>query len=92
MSGKKNKRGIQIVAWKAKARMKNELSKAQIDEFHRLDPGEDDGTTDARTREDPRAPTGIKQLTNWNTLQSAEEVVRVSREFYLPKAPALGCS
>jgi hypothetical protein len=76
--------------------MRNELSKAQIDEFERLDLSEADGTTDAGTRRGACAPTGIKhgtkQLTNRNTLQAVEEVLRVSREFYFPKVDALGCS
>lgn len=69
--------------------MKNDFSMAQIDEFKRIDPSEEDATSDAETRENPPAPAGIGKLTNWNTLQSAEELVRVSRAFYFPEAPAL---
>ncbi|MFC0132565.1 hypothetical protein CR105_18745 [Massilia eurypsychrophila] len=72
--------------------MRNELSKAQIDEFERLDLSEEDRTTDAGKRSGACAPTGIKQLTNRNILQAVEEVLRVSRELYFPKADALGCS
>jgi hypothetical protein len=82
MSGKKNKRGIQIVLWKAKERMRDDLSKAQIKEFRRADPGEEDGATDARGCDEPSASVDIEQLANWSTHQSAQEVVRVSKEFY----------
>jgi hypothetical protein len=60
--------------------MKNDFSKAQIDEFRQRD-----------SDEDPRAPVDIGQPANWSTVQSAQEVVRVSKAFYFSKAQAQGC-
>ena len=65
--------------------MRNDLSKAQVDEFQRLDAGED--TSNAEAGSAPHALAVLKQLSHHKTHQIAEDVVRVSREFYFPKAP-----
>ena len=68
--------------------MKHDVSTAQIDEFICFHPGEESAVADRGPCQDPHTPGG-KQLAKWSTLQSAKDVLRVSSEFYFPKAPAL---
>ena len=83
VSGKRNKRGIRVVVWKAKARMKDDLSKARVVEFEGTGTYKECfGSRPARS-EAIVATAGGQPVPGNRCRTAVKEIIRISSELYL---------
>lgn len=86
MSGKTKQRGVRVVVWKAKARMKDDVSTTRVVEFEGTGTYEECfGNSGANFKAAMAAADG-QPASGKDSKRTVEELIRVSYELYLSKA------